>query len=115
WTAATTPPRDADKSDLVRALADDLTPALDRSQPVRLEAPDPTGGIEAAWTLWALAARLEHEGYEVTTHDASITGHRPTGSEQQVVRIHHVEPGTPPPEPGTPTAERDDIQVWVNR
>lgn len=118
WAGATTPPHDADKSHQIQALTAQLTPHLDKSRPVAVDTPDPTGGVEALFMLPAVALQLERQGYEIRVDDVRFQNRNSTGDEPQTVSIHHVSPDAPTVPAlaaRTPTATQDDFIAWVTR
>jgi hypothetical protein len=118
WAGVTTPPHDDDKSVTVRDLAAAVAPRLDRSAPVVVETPDPTGGVEALWMLPAVALQLERQGFDVRVDDTRFTNRAPRGDERQAVALHHVSadaPTVPQLADVAPAAARDDMVVWVVR
>jgi len=116
WAGATTPPHDADKSPQVQALTAQLVPHLDRSKPVVIDTPDPTGGVEALYMLPAVALQLERQGFDVRVDDVRFTNRNSTGDERQSVSIHHVSPDAPTVpalSSRAPTVTQDDFIAWV--
>ncbi|MBI2705285.1 MAG: hypothetical protein HYX32_08365 [Actinobacteria bacterium] len=116
WAGATTPPHDSDKSATIQALTAKVAPKLDKSKPVVVDTPAPTGGVEALWTLPAVVLQLERQGFDVRVRDDRFTYRAPRGDEQQVVSIHRIAPDAPTvPQLASiePAAQEGDTIVWV--
>jgi hypothetical protein len=114
--AATTPPHDLDKSDLIHEVMPSITAKLDKSRSVAVTTPDPTGGVEALFMLPAVLLQLEREGYDVRTGDERFTNRSLTDDEPQVVSIHHIAPDAPTvPDLAAvpPVAQTPEYLIWV--